>query len=435
MSLNKYFETETVSVSEESVALLAAGIEQDLNEVEMYGDYVEQLEASAEGLGSLGELVGGIESATPRELSLIQFATDTITKPLGVDAQTLYGSLEDCEGSTISLEGLGQIIADIWKAIVRGIKKIWDSIKALFGKVKDQVKKLKEQNDNMRDKMGVAAKKTLMKKEVELDRDAAYLAIGTTLPRNGKDVADTLQVMAQQADVIYRDYTKLLVDVGERMVGAINRFDVNKPEESLKAVVEASKELKFDAIQQSLAKMGNGKGKDKRWPDKEVTHGGSLLGGKTLYYVTACNKGKESNVLAFSECARKQELFLDDTVAKKPKFDVARLKTVTPEDATVIYQQNKAILETVDGFNKKDKERIDKTFRLLEKAGDDLSKRVQRAEEKVPESTKLYVDDAMKFVSAYSKWCHKPLPQIATHYLKVVRVVITLCNKSAQNYE
>tara|TARA_B100000929_G_C15501211_1_gene417480 strand:+ start:325 stop:1635 length:1311 start_codon:yes stop_codon:yes gene_type:complete len=436
MSLKEYFQTSTaepqLSVEEHETVIIAT--QETVDEIEVGFEDIKRLELANDHLLALESIVSDIEQVTERDRRLVQLTTDSILADFDLNHQHIFGSLESDESATISLEGVGEFISNIWKAIVRTVKRVWEAILAFFGRIKDQSERLKKQNEKMRERMRAVAGKSMVTRQVELERDADQIAIDGRVPKNGKEIVDNLRVMAQQVDVVYNDYAKVLVDTGRALESAIVKFDLEKPEESLRKVVEASNKLSMDAIRASTAKMGNGKIKDKRWPDKEVIGGAHLMGGKNLFHITSSVKPKEDNVLALSEISRKREFIFDKTSDKGHKVVTAKIATVTSEEGVEIAQLNKQIIETIASFDK-EKKSVDKVRRDLEKAGDVLEKRAKKASTEVPDNTGTYVQEALKFVTSYSQWAARPMVDMGSHFYKVVRATTTVCNKSADNYE
>lgn len=436
MSLKEYFEPHTfgieLSITEHENAIVET--QEAVDEMEAGFEDIDRLETTQGQLATLESIVGEIEEVTERDLRLVQLTADSILSDFDLNHRHIFGSLESSVNTGVSMEGVGEFIESIWKAIVRAVKRVWEAILAFFGRIKDQSSRLKKQNEKMRERMGSVAGKTATNKQIELERDADQIAIDGRVPKNGKEIVDNLRIMSQQVDVVYNDYAKLLVDVGRKLESLIVKFDINKPEESLRKVVDSANSLSLDAIRASTAKMGNGRIKDKRWPANHVIGGAHLMGGKNLFHITSSVKPKEDNVLALSEISRKREFIFTKTSEKDHKVVSAKLATVSSEEGIEIAQLNKQIIETIAGFDK-EKKAVDDVRRNLEKAGDELSKRIKKSAGDFPDNNTMYVDEALKFVTAYSQWAARPMVDMGSHFYKVVRSTITICNKSADNYE
>lgn len=435
MSLENYFTEPELVLSEEAQTQAVADTQDLQHEVHFFIEDSERLEGVQEGLEGLKGIIASIESATAKDIALVRSAGDLALAGTGADHTSLFPSLESAEGATISVEGIGEIISDIWRAIVRAVKRVWEAIMGFFGKIKDQAGRLKKQNTAMRERMSKVAGKKPKSKQTNLEREAEQIAIAGRVPKNGKEIVDNLRVMSQQAGVVYKDYANQLVSTGDKLIAALNKFDITKPSESLERVVEASNTLSLDAVKAMMAKMGNGTIKDSRWANMQVIGGAHLLGGKNIFQITSSAKAEKGNVLELSEKARKRELTLANTEAKAGrKITNATIATIESEQGIEIAQLNEQIIEVIAEFDKR-KDKIDKVRRQLEQAGYDLEKNSKKANETVPDNSAMYVAEALKYVTAYGHWTAKPMVDMGSHFYSVVRATITVCNKSVANYE
>lgn len=435
MSLSIFFNEVTASAVDDSFSIESSEMDllEDAVEIDTCIDDLDHLNFSRAQLISLEAAINTIEQATPSDIHLTQLTLNATVGRLGLSETDAVPSLESSLNSTISTEGIKNIIAEIWKAIVRVVKRVWESIVAFYKKLFGHSKKLNKTNDEMRRRMGGAARLSLKERLVEVERDGEYLAIGGRVPKDGQEVVENLRVMAQQLDVVYKDYAGQLVETGATLTKALNGFDLAKPEKSLGDVVTAANHLKLDATRETFAFKGQ-TGEKKTSKGVTSITGPELMGGHALLHRYSTQRDKEDNALTRSEVVRTRCFIFEPTVKEGNKIVSAKLKTVTAQQGVEIAQLNSTILNTLTDFDKQSKA-IDKTRRELTRAGEALAKKAEGKDDSIPSNVDLYIQEALKYVSTFSEWSSSPMVDMGRHYVKVTRATITYCNKSAKNYE
>lgn len=436
MALEQYMKEPEVVLDEHDQSLSIVESAEQLHELDYALEEIARLSDMEQGLKSLQSVVESLESPTANELALIRTSSNLAVAGSNVDYNAVFPGLESIEeGQTVSTEGLSEVIARIWKAIMNTIQRIWDTISSFFGKIANQTGRLRKQNENMRARMSRVSGGEAKSKDVEIDRDADQLLIQDKIPNNTRTIIEGLWRMSQYGNVVYQQYSQQLINVGQNLTSALNGFDMAKPEESLAKVVRATDDLRFDAIKKAMGQVGSNEVQDKRWADRRVMASMPMLGNRSLFFIASKADANENNVMALSERARVRRFLFKNTIDRKRKSPgKVRVKTVAPDEAIEIYQINKLIIDMVaDYANQKDK--YTRMRRQLEKAGDALQKRADKSGPDVPDSSSVYVKEALQYVVAYSSWSANPVTHMASQMFATVRAAISLCNKSAQVYE
>lgn len=436
MGLEQYLEEPITVLSEEEQTQASVEGHEALFNGRQALDELDHLYAIVSGVQSLKIAVEGIEQVTENDLSMIRSAGDLALTGVGVGHEVLFPSLESVTlGETISTEGLSAAIKKIWETIRRVVASVWTSIANFFRKMRDQTGRLWKQNENMRKRMSNISAKDPQQTQIEITRDAEQLIVNGKYPRDSKAIIDGLRLMSSYGQVVFTDYTDQLIAVGETLVKTINGFDLEKPEESLQAVVRATDGLKLDAINKAMGRVGSNEVNDGRWPDRRVVASNPMPGNKSLFFVGSKANPKEKNVLTLSERSQQRKFMFRNTTSSrqnKPNGSI-RIKTIYPSDGIEIYQLNKQILDVVWNYDKQ-RAKLERIRKSLLKSGDGLQKRTDASGAKIPESTTVYVKEALDYISAYTHWVFNPVADMASQMYATVRASISVCNKSAEVY-
>lgn len=439
MSLAEYFEnslSQGVELSVEEVGLVDSGLTEATVEVNSGFEDITHLEDMGVNLESLKSSIESIESATENDIRLVHIATESIMGSVGVGTQSLLPSLESAEGSTISTEGVGKALSDLWKAIVRGIRKVWDAILRFFGLLKDKTKSLQKRNDEVAKKFKDLGSAKPKKDKIQVDNVAEMMLKGRSTPiTKGKDVTELLRQMGQQADFVYSDYVERLVSTGEALTDALKQFDPKDIDGSLNQVVKAAETMEWEKLENHFSKMGGQNVNVKKWNAARVKKASDNLGGRSLFFV-AGSKSPDNTPSEKAEHTSKFYMLYENSnpdqepeTQKKLEFD-----TLSVKEGDAITKHNADILKALDKMDSKKQKAIDKARQDLEKAGSDLTERISNSDD-VSDSAKNSVQMAQRFVKSYSEWVAKPTINMGKHYTKAVQSVLVVCSKSLEAYE
>ena len=321
-------EHETVVLSEDELAANEAKTSIIFNEVEELSHEIDRASDIAEALENMQVIMSGDEEPTARELALINVANQ-MAMAGDENKVALVPAEESYYRRHTALEGIGEAIANVWKAIWSMISKLFSAIFSLFGggngvgggsvaRIEKHLKKVSERRAKL-DKMiseGWVAKD----KKVKVEGDKAYMVID----KKDKELFDTIEVL----DVLF-------VRPDSAMVKAIDsffdqEFSVND-ENNYEGVAESLTlmALMRVVINEALAELAKQKGITKTTDDSS-TITLDLPFNKKLVYTT---KGIKSQAFENDDVSNVE------TVEEDKSGDLEALLEVVKETADELRKQ------------------------------------------------------------------------------------------------
>lgn len=329
-------EHETVVLSEDELAANEAKTSIIFNEVEELSHEIDRASDIAEALENMQVIMSDGEEPTARELALINVANQ-MAMAGDENKVALVPAEESYYRRHTALEGIGEAIANVWKAIWSMISRLFNAIFSLFGggsgaggsvaRIEKHLKKVSERRAKL-DKMiseGWVAKD----KKVKIEGDKAYMVID----KKDKELFDTIEVL----DVLF-------VRPDSAMVKAIDsffdqEFSVND-ENNYEGVAESLTlmALMRVVINEALAELAKQKGITKTTDDSS-TITLDLPFNKKLVYTTKGIKSQAfenddvSNVETVEEETGDLEALLE--VIKETADELRKQGNKDPEAAAV----------------------------------------------------------------------------------------------------
>ena len=191
-------EHETVVLSEDELAANEAKTSIIFNEVEELSHEIDRASDIAEALENMQVIMSDGEEPTARELALINVANQ-MAMAGDENKVALVPAEESYYRRHTALEGIGEAIANVWKAIWSMISRLFNAIFSLFGggsgaggsvaRIEKHLKKVSERRAKL-DKMiseGWVAKD----KKVKVEGDKAYMVID----KKDKELFDTIELL------------------------------------------------------------------------------------------------------------------------------------------------------------------------------------------------------------------------------------------------
>lgn len=320
-------EHETVVLSEAELAANEAKTSIIFNEVEELSHEIDRASDIVEALENMQVIMSGNEEPTARELALINVANQ-MAMAGDENKVALVPAEESYYRRHTALEGIGEAIANVWKAIWSMISKLFNAIFSLFGggsgaggsvaRIEKYLKKVSERRAKL-DKMiseGWVAKD----KKVKVEGDKAYMVID----KKDKELFDTIELL----DVLF-------VRPDSAMVKAIDsffdqEFTVND-ENNYEGVAESLTlmALMRVVINEALAELAKQKGITKTTDDSS-TITLDLPFNKKLVYTT---KGIKSQAFENDDVSNAE------TVEEDKSGDLEALLEVIKETADELRKQ------------------------------------------------------------------------------------------------
>lgn len=320
-------EHETVVLSEAELAANETKTSIIFNEVEELSHEIDRASDIAEALENMQVIMSGNEEPTARELALINVANQ-MAMAGDENKVALVPAEESYYRRHTALEGIGEAIANVWKAIWSMISRLFNAIFSLFGggsgvggsvaRIEKHLKKVSERRAKL-DKMiseGWVAKD----KKVKVEGDKAYMVID----KKDKELFDTIEVL----DILF-------VRPDSAMVKAIGsffnqEFSVND-ENNYEGVAESLTlmALMRVVINEALAELAKQKGITKTTDDSS-TITLDLPFNKKLVYTT---KGIKSQAFENDDVSNAE------TVEEDKSGDLEALLEVIKETADELRKQ------------------------------------------------------------------------------------------------
>jgi regulator of replication initiation timing len=418
-------------MSEEDLpdALLAS--QEALRDAEEGLDEVVRLEVMGEGLEELGTIVASIEAATPRDLVFVENSTRLALSGYDISVESIFPSLESHHGTSISMESLSSLVKQIWKSIVKVIKRVWEDIMAFFKRMVDIAERLKMTNQKLRARIMDLDNKKILDAHTELGPEITHLSSDNKLPKNGDDIEKLIDRILHHASVVYGKYVTTIADAGILLAEAIERFDIDNPEKSLRRVVDSAKRIDFEAIEKQAG--GTKEDKDRRWQGNSVKVSKPLGKDMSLFFIEPEVRGSEDSVLGQAERLRNRRVQTAKTSQGKDKKIVSgTIQTIPNDQMLKISQRNDELLKQITDFRKAEV-RVIRSRRRLEAACAKLTKRMESQRDLSTTATQYY-RAAANFSLSYARWCMEPQTRFTDMAIQAVRASITACNKSISNY-
>lgn len=320
-------ENETVVLSEAELAANEAKTSIIFNEVEELSHEIDRASDIVEALENMQVIMSGSEEPTARELALINVANQ-MAMAGDENKVALVPAEESYYRRHTALEGIGEAIANVWKAIWSMISKLFSAIFSLFGggsgvnggvaRIEKHLKKISERRAKL-DKLiseGWVAKD----KKVKVEGDKAHMVID----KKDKELFDTIEVL----DVLF-------VRPDSAMVKALDsffdqEFSVND-ENNYEGVAESLTlmALMRAVINEALAELAKQKGITKTTDDSS-TITLDLPFNKKLVYTT---KGIKSQAFENDDVSNVE------TVEEDKSGDLEALLEVIKETADELRKQ------------------------------------------------------------------------------------------------
>lgn len=356
-------EAETAAVND-----MAAGIE----EME---EQMDQAEAAADGLGEVKEVMDDSiekgEGLSEDAAKIAEVAVESYQDLLGVPRNLRvkigaesYGSKHTRLAATkVGSEGIGETLKKAWQAIMEGIKRVWENIKAFFGGLFKSRSSLKEYIEKLEERLdAIPASAKPKEKNLKIGAAKAFVI-------NGKSDKKTAETICKNAGMLEAMATQVMAGVFGLLEAVMKSSSYNTVQEFDKAVSDASNTFdgKSRPNKNGFAEVKyNGPG-DK---PKDTVFAGYFLNGQSLAY-THVQTNMGNNVV---------EHDLDLKLVKNTKDEPSEIEALEKPDCSRFISEMLDGLKALDKFEKV-KSELDKAADLATKTAEQFSKVAGAAEE------------------------------------------------------
>jgi hypothetical protein len=424
-------------MSEGEAAIAAAETATDVAEIESDLTNATRLEDQAEGMEDAAEVIDGIERATPGEVQLADVASSLATAGTDAEVEIFEDapegeavSVESFTNRKIGTEGLKEMAQKFWAEVKRLVAKAWEAILKFWRKVTDQVPGVVKAARSLRTRAEDAAGKSLKSEDKKLKAGSAGLALvlGDSYPTSAGDVTKAVENMTAVAKIVLDADAKSVHEGGEALQSAINDFDVEKAEESLKKVTDKVKAGGFGQSGACKTAIGS----DSRYGNGlTATKSVDLPGGVILVASKAPNESN-GGLLGWAAALRSQSVAVVHHNDKDKKSITEKdVTTLSLQEIKKVADQAEDLALVVKGFQEKHLRKLEQASNKMKGAGDKVAKQVT---EETPALAQKQYQAALRFVTAYAAWSASPFNRIAQMSLTTARAAIEVGNKSVGKY-
>jgi hypothetical protein len=199
---------------------------------------------------------GTVQVATEAELAFLETIGNLATAGTDVDPERIVPSMESYVGTTISLEGLKETIANIWEKIKVFIKKVWEALKNFYNETMREIPRLKANLLALQKKI---PKKTTSdksaKEKITISTGVDYFEI------NGKVLDTELEInnaFGQLADIskwVFGPYLESVIMRGDLVEKTFSQWEPDLEHASREALMV---KLQKDLLSSSFPKIPGG---------------------------------------------------------------------------------------------------------------------------------------------------------------------------------
>jgi len=394
-------------------------------------EVLEEQQEAAEGLESIYlaiQAAAGEGGLQPGEAALINGWTRSI---VGQEAAALaLPSLESFGGTSgrmsatnASLEGVGQMLKDVWAAIMKQIRKVIASIRNWYLKVLDSAPRLKKRAAAIKDRSGDMTG-TPEKNKLELGL-LRQLQINEASPNKAAVVAGTAQLVKLAEAVLSGESNKTYENEQTRLVGYLESPDAAS--NAAKAAREAAKAV-VELIGGEVGATHSVSG-DRFGTENEAKLSAPMLGGKA---VVACIAKDDGGKVKHYVSNTKLDIVVH---AVKPK-DLAgtgTFDTLAPSDAGKICDEVIKICDQIIAYKKLWESR-ENQVKAVEAAGKKAVADLERDKEN--DSTKVAAArDAMGALNSATMNGIRFQTSTIGYCIKTSQALLSYCEKSLAQYK
>ena len=422
---------------------------------EMTNDGVEAERAmdTADSMEDLAVIADSVDEATPTETALMQVAGDMAVAGTDVDSEDVVPATECFKGRRVAAEGFRETARNIWNAIKKFVKDIWDKLEKWFYKIFGAIPNLRKEVEKMRKRLEATLDEG---KSIQNDGKKFELTNGLDSLKVGDKVSTKFSEVKPAASLLNTVIDKLLVNsstitkYGEKLEEAINDFDGTvKPTpgaDPLNKVVTKlfnGKISGYSSVRDlidinnittvdSVPKYGTNS-------DYSAKASDNLLGGKSL--IVRVKKYKSSNVNNIEKLEQARSIRLefghltDKPTKTKDSVNFETMKSGEIEDAMDLCEE---ILDTLEHFHRgKGKKDLEKARDNLIKACDQVEKDAGNVDEDDPTTSKAMLTNiraVYKLAPFYSNIVATVTTQSYNLALQTVRTLLMISSRSLSQY-
>lgn len=416
---------QTLSLEEDAMLITSAA--DDLNRIDTELSEIRRLQDTATVLQDVKTVGGNIQKATVSDLFMIESSARLATAGSDIPYESVTPALERYEGRRLGLEGLGSFIDSIWKGIVDAMKAVWNAVKDFFYKIFGTIPRMRRSIEDIQTKAESGRTDLMTEPTLKLGPEIGAMMRNDKLPRDGVEIVDGLDLLAQTTEYYLGEFTQVAEQVYENARVEMDGFDERDLDRSLNRLSDIAMTL---SARNAPGGLKISETKDPRFADNEYINLPHLPGNRTIY-IRRVAIPERSDALGRADAI---QLCICRVMDSKPRAKQTRDLNGTinmPNNAEVLQMCTLMdnILNYVEKFGRgKDFASIEKSKEVLVKASTDL---VARSRDMPPANpAQGYYRAAIKFNTYLTSTVVQPLTAMASLSLSTVRAGIVIGQKA-----
>ena len=370
--------------------------------------------------------------------------------------------------TSVSMEGVGDAIKNIWEKIKTWFNSMWKNIRTYWQKVWDASPKLKARAEALRKKADDLGGKTATEKTVDVGSDLVKKLHNDSgkLP-TVQEMTGVMEKVSQFTQLLFGDYYAQALKFAEHYGDELAK--VNEPTASaIGAIALSDGNLASPA---SILKTKAGSllkestdAKEKFAGASEVSISDSLFGGQVLAVATfATGVGTEDDPTTGGDGEPKQDepkqgepkqgepkseagkgtaaklegfgknnAKLITMLAKAPEVSEGTLTTMSLGEVQKLCDEVIKLSDSIASY-RKDWEMAEKAQAKIMRAGDNFSRAASKSTEKGGDNVSA-ATAAVKLTKTAGEWIAQPNQSFSRYAMEAAKAVLMLCDKSLAQY-
>lgn len=362
--------------------------------------------------------------------------------------------------TSVSMEGVGDAIKNIWEKIKTWFNNMWKNIRTYWQKVWDASPKLKARAEALRKKADDLGGKTATEKTIAVGSDLVKKLHNDSgkLP-SVQEMTGVMEKVSKLTQLLFGDYyaqaLKFAEHYGDKLAGVNEPTAANLEGLGLGAgdLVSPASVLKTKA---TGLLTDNDAAKSKFADATEVATSDSLFGGQVVAVATfATSVGTEDDPTTGGDgepeqgepkpastggsgTAAKFNSFGKNTVKlmtlleKSPEVSEATMATMALGDVQKLCDEVIKLCDSISSY-RKDWEMAEKAQAKIMRAGDNFSRAAGKSTEKGGDDVSA-ATAAVKLTKTAGEWIAQPNQNFSRYAMESAKAVLMVCDKSLAQY-
>lgn len=363
-------------------------------------------------------------------------AIEQAVMSLDVPYGAIGPSLED--GSpVVSMEGIGETIRTVWKAIANTIRALWramsDFFTAIIGKVvrlRRTAESLLENANNIR---GVKPASDV----IPMGSELYYLTRNYITPNGADDIVNLMANHISVSDFLLGTYTDATIKSAKDLGDIAREFDITNAEESLAKVNDAQQRAYKELIDKGVTTLKTHKITNEPRYDKGTYQRSETLGGNfgVVFRNAIADLPVGHDSVEMATAIQESGCTIDPLNNKAARTSAkGNIPTFKMSEVTAICTKAKELCDTMEKYNSDTVKRIRKMADQLETDFDAMRKKVEESSNLDANATSRY-KATLKYLKAYPMWCNKGQQQLIKLNCNVVYAALVAANRSMKQYK